>query len=264
MTLDVDLNLTSNTDELKETSFLYRKWLKIKKQQGGYFLLANNIEEYLPLLKSSAAINLYLYYAIHAKNEEGYSWPSVSTLAQALGTSERTINNWNGMLQDAGLILRVSSNKNSYVTQLLPTEDFILNVDHFNKHKVVSYLNDAGFNATTTIFFNFKYKTEVKQSSYRVYVKECRDKKGKKSFDRCIILEESIKGNPALFKRSLKKSTLFWGDNNLSGDKLTFIVNLAQANEKNYKDLLKLITQLQSKWLITKFKQSYKEDKLEI
>lgn len=37
--------------------------------------MSNNIQKYLPLIKSPA-INLYLFYAIHAKNELGYSYYS--------------------------------------------------------------------------------------------------------------------------------------------------------------------------------------------
>ena len=137
MTVDVELDLTiENDDPAGENSFLYREWMKIKKEQGGYFILANNILQYLPLLKNSAAINLYLYYTEVARNLEGFSWHSISTISKRLQTSERTINNWNNVLLDAGLILRNSGTKNSYVTQLLPLEDFLLNIDHLKRDKV--------------------------------------------------------------------------------------------------------------------------------
>ena len=270
MTLDVELHLTSeNDDPAGENSFLYREWMKIKKEQGGYFILANNILQYLPLLKNSAAINLYLYYTEVARNLEGFSWHSISTISKMLQTSERTINNWNNVLLDAGLILRNSGTKNSYVTQLLPLEDFLLNIDHLKRDKVENYLDNAGFKFKTSISINLKYlnsnhKTSFSQKRYSIYAKECYSKgKENNSFYRYVVLEETSNGNSELFKnKELKKDVLYWNDDNDKNNSLTFLCNLSKEDELNYDKSLRLALQLTRKGLISEYKATHKEKKI--
>lgn len=272
MTLDVELHLTDKTarEPAEENSFLYKEWLKIKKEQGGYFLLANNILQYLPLLKNSAAMNLYLYYTEVARNQGGFSWHSISRIAKELHTSERTINNWNNVLQKAGLILRVSGAKSSYVTQLLPLEDFLLNVDHLKINKVEDHLSDAKFKFQTSICVYIKYlnqdhKTIFTQKKYSTYALECCDIKEKDSFsfNRYVVLEETFQGKPELFKeKKLKKDVLYWNDDNDKGNSLTFLCNLSKEDELGYEKALRLALQLTRKGLISEYKKIYKEKKI--
>lgn len=105
---------------------LYNYWLQQQKaSKTGYFLLSNNIQEYLPMLKTPA-LNLYIFYAIHAKNEYGSSYYSNERIAKELGVSQKTISNWNRLLQDIGLITRKAQQNSSSITYLLPTSDFTI------------------------------------------------------------------------------------------------------------------------------------------
>ena len=270
MTLDADLHLKDESDEAaKKKSFLYKEWLKVKKEQGGYFLLANGILQYLPLLKSSAAMNLYLYYAEVANNNGGYSWHSIATISKKLQTNPRTINNWNKALKAAGLILRFSGDKGSNVTQLLPLDDFVLNVDHLKIDKVEEKLDDAKFEFKTVVSFYIKYpnmdhKIVFAHKKYSIYGLKCHDTKDELSFYRYIILEETLEGDQKLFKdKKIKKDVLYWKDDNSSdNNSLSFICDLSKEDELSYKKKLKLCLQLTRKGLISEYKTANKEKKV--
>ncbi|QIZ03606.1 helix-turn-helix domain-containing protein [Limosilactobacillus reuteri] len=69
-----------------------------------------------------------MFYAIHAKNEYGYSYFSNDEIAKRLGVSKKTISNWVKTLLDAGLIARkaqlnseeaINKFKNSYQEEKL-------------------------------------------------------------------------------------------------------------------------------------------------
>lgn len=121
----IDLKLSQNNKSMNITQ-LYNYWLQQQKaSKTGYFLLSNNIQEYLPMLKTPA-LNLYIFYAIHAKNEYGSSYYSNERIAKELGVSQKTISNWNRLLQDIGLITRKAQQNSSSITYLLPTSDFTI------------------------------------------------------------------------------------------------------------------------------------------
>jgi hypothetical protein len=103
---------------------LYGIWKQIKKNTDGYLLIANEIEDYLKDLKKPS-LNLYMFYAIHADNDNGDSYYSLDKIAKILNVSVKTISNWNRELEEVGLIKRKQQYNNSAITFLLPLSDFI-------------------------------------------------------------------------------------------------------------------------------------------
>ena len=85
----------------------------------------NNLTAFLPYL-TDGAVKLYLYYALAANNDTGESWHSIDKISQKLGTTERSISNWNHQLEDLGLIYRTSTGKKSKATFVLPLTGFAL------------------------------------------------------------------------------------------------------------------------------------------
>ena len=152
-------------------SYLYETWKK--QQKNSYFLLSNNIIEYLKMIKNPA-MNLYLFYVSKSNNAQGYSTWSINNIAEILNTSIKTLTNWNSTLQDAGLILRIPRMYNSYRTQLLPTSDFTISIDNKDKLKhMINAISDIGYNVDNNIviicndnvYIQFSNKYAVKKNS---------------------------------------------------------------------------------------------------
>lgn len=105
---------------IEVTQNSYKEWRQFRKDsKDNYFIIPTGLKDYLPYFYSKA-MNLYLYYCLHAKNETGESWHSTETIANFLNVSVRTINHWNNILEEAGLIFRTSNNRQSKSTFLLP------------------------------------------------------------------------------------------------------------------------------------------------
>ena len=78
---------------------------------------------FLPYL-TDGAVKLYLHYAFAANSNTGESWHSMDTISRELGTTERSIGNWNRSLEDLGLIYRTRNKKKSKTTFILPLTGF--------------------------------------------------------------------------------------------------------------------------------------------
>lgn len=115
--------ISSDTEKYEES---YGQWRKYNKDAKNTFhILPSGLKEYLPYFDGKA-MNLYLFYCLHSKNETGETWYSTKRCAEELGVTSRSINNWNVILEDIGLILRASNNKKSVSTFLLPLSDYVV------------------------------------------------------------------------------------------------------------------------------------------
>lgn len=119
-------NKITTTDILKDS---YKAWRNFRSEtKDGHYILPNGFNRYLPLIHTGA-INLYLFYCLHAKNDTGESWYSIETLSNELDISTKSIANWNKQLESLGLIYREKDGKGSITTFLLPITDFIIEVE---------------------------------------------------------------------------------------------------------------------------------------
>jgi len=140
--IKLNLSLEDNTNQiLPKTKYMmknYATWRKFRKNiSENYYILPVEIKKYLPFLKSSA-LNLYLFYCLNANNEEGSSWYSTDSLAKALNTTSRSINNWNKELINLDLIHRSNDKKISSTTFLMPISDYYVEIKSQN---IQSYLD---------------------------------------------------------------------------------------------------------------------------
>lgn len=121
-------NYFNNSDVFSNKSSLFINQHKIwknseKKSIKQYYLLFNGIDQYLPFV--GKAMVLYTLYCLYSKNETGESFHGVDSLKKDLMVSDRTINNWNRLLEDLGLIKRIDGYSKSTHTFILPTRDYI-------------------------------------------------------------------------------------------------------------------------------------------
>jgi len=123
--------------EVAELKNHYRDWRTFNRHTNApFFPLDNHFKDrYLKNLEGGP-LKLYLYFAFHANNQEGYSWHSVSTIAEFFGTKTRTVDNWIKSLVDAGLIYRQRDGKKSATTFLLPLSNSVRRVYKTDKHKI--------------------------------------------------------------------------------------------------------------------------------
>lgn len=117
------LDVLFNQKNRKELT-LYSVWKDTKKKTDGYVMLANELEEYLKDLKKPS-LNLYMFYAIHADNNNGESFYSLEQISRILKVSVKTVSNWNKELEEVGLIKRKQQYNRSARTFLLPLSDFV-------------------------------------------------------------------------------------------------------------------------------------------
>lgn len=107
----------------------YEQWRNYTKEsKDNFFIMSSGIKKYLPFF-SGKAMNLYLFYCLNSDNRTGESWYSTKTCAKQLNVTERTINKWNEVLEEIGLIKRTSNNKTSKSTFLLPISSFIVKIE---------------------------------------------------------------------------------------------------------------------------------------
>lgn len=113
----------------KEYGDSYGQWRKYNKDaQNTFHILPSGIKKYLPYFDGKA-MNLYLFYCLHSRNETGESWYSTKRCAEELGVTVRSINNWNTILEDIGLIVRAANNHTSKSTFLLPLSNYVVKED---------------------------------------------------------------------------------------------------------------------------------------
>lgn len=237
----------SETQKLKNN---YSQWRKFRKDsKENYFIIPKELENYLPHFYNRA-LNLYLYYCFKAKNETGESWHAVTSIAENLGVTPKSINNWNKLLEDAGLIVRKEDGHFSKTTFLLPLSNYYtiekdLTLDEYLK--TVEKEFDGDLKAIFHLFEWRKSKSEEEESQYDdpynvlCCVFERSYTLGNKTFsvNKYVLIEEKklkkvkIKTNAAaiyehIYKYSGEKVTKFFNGLELSeelGCKESFVIN---------------------------------------
>ena len=253
--MNIKLNLTQSSQPLNP-SFLYNKWTQyVKDNKTGYFMLSNSLEDYLPYI-SSAAINLYVFYAIHAKSNEGYSYYSNETISRILNVSQKTITNWNKTLQDLGLIARRAKSNSSSDTYLLPLSDFIIDLSKINNddREVMDFLNQEGYSKRT--FINLYVSSEPnKRYCYSIFERNYAVKDFKMT--RKILL-----GKVQSINNSIEidlNEQIMWCKIN---DNFCIIWNTKKKSNNNQKGRLDLVSQLDTANKIKIFKKNYPQVKM--
>ena len=240
--MSIKLNLNRSIDIAYNPSYLFNQWTRyVKNNKTGYFMLSNALEDYLPFIKS-AAMNLYIFYAIHAKNEEGCSYYSNETIARKLKVSVKTISNWNKVLQDVGLIVRTPNPNNSSTTYMLPLSDFEINMPSDSDptfNKLGSYLSQEGYGSKSSIFF---YIVNT-QTMYKYY-----------PFTKEYIL--NILKNNREIKKTMVVANLGYSYIN-SKNEFILIWKPTDKSENNPKNRLEIIRQLDSQEAIESFRTNY-------
>lgn len=248
------LEAESESDKLIS---IYKEWLDFVKTQKsvGYFIVSNDIEEYLPFIKSPA-INLYLFYAAHAKNGKGFSFYSIDKLAEKLKVTPKTINNWNATLSDLGLIFRSPNSYHSSRTQLLPTTNFLIDPKKniTSSEMVINTLtNDLGYKVQTKISILSLNGNTSTLKSYQLYKRTYAiQKKGEiNRYVAMLLNEEKI-------SEKIKKPSSSWmyystqdHDNDLN--------LITDTNKLTDKDIIELLIDLEDKEQIRKYKEAFDE-----
>lgn len=175
----------SNTSSQKGSYELWREYRKNTNEN--YIMVPVELKEFLPHIHTQA-INLYLYYFFRAKNSTGISWPSVDRAANDLSVSSRSINYWNDELEKLGLIARISENKASKLTYLLPISNFYyLEKDNSVEDVLKKYKSELTGELTHVINL-FQWRSNKKTKEYTdkliitflVFKRTCRSKDGYK------------------------------------------------------------------------------------
>lgn len=250
--MSIKLNLNKSIDTVLNPSYLFHQWTKyVKNNKTGYFMLSNALENYLPFIKS-AAMNLYIFYVIHAKNEEGCSYYSNETIARKLNVSVKTISNWNKVLQDVGLIIRTPNPNNSSTTYMLPLSDFEINVSSASDQdfkRLSSYLNQEGYSSKKYILF---YIADTqKMYKYFPFTKEYVLSEGKIS--RNIYLYNEPKQHLTSIDTDIKD----FGWHIDSENEFVLVWKPTNKSENNPKNRLEIIKQLDSQEAIESFQANY-------
>lgn len=130
----------------------YENWRSFRQNSNeNYFILPKELEDYLPSI-STRAINLYLLYCFKADNKTGTSYPSVDYCSETLKVSSRSIDSWNSILVNLGLIYRSAETSRSKTTYLLPISDYyyieedispLEYIKKFNEHKDINLKVDG-------------------------------------------------------------------------------------------------------------------------
>lgn len=240
---------------------LYNYWLQQQKaSKTGYFLLSNNIQEYLPMLKTPA-LNLYIFYAIHAKNEYGSSYYSNERIAKELGVSQKTISNWNRLLQDIGLITRKAQQNSSSITYLLPTSDFTIKSNDQEKiGEIINLLDTEKYIMNTPITITVINNNPPQ--TFRYYQFQKKYSKDNFSVTRKITIEDlTIQSVLSKNEINLIENSLSWFPVTSNESPLNNSLNLIwqpKNNEKNTNENRQsIVNQLDSKEAIEMFKQKY-------
>lgn len=248
------MEIESESDKLIS---IYKEWLNFVKTQKnvGYFIISNDIEEYLPFIKSPA-INLYLFYAAHAKNSKGFSFYSIDKLAEKLKVTPKTINNWNATLSDLGLIFRSPNPYHSSTTQLLPTTNFLIDPKNniTSPEMIIDTLtNELGYKPKTKISILFLNENSSILKTFQLYKRVYSiEKKGKINRYVAILLEEQ-----AITKKIKKPSSswMYYSDQDHDND-LNLITD---KNDLTDKDIIDALVDLENKEKIERYKSLFDE-----
>lgn len=123
----------------------YEQWRNYTKEsKDNFFIMPSGIKKYLPFF-SGKAMNLYLFYCLNSDNRTGESWYSTKTCAKQLNVTERTINKWNEVLEEIGLIKRTSNNKTSKSTFLLPISNFIVKIEDMKSPQYIASYYESSY-----------------------------------------------------------------------------------------------------------------------
>lgn len=125
----------------------YERWRSFRQNSNeNYFILPKELEKYLPSI-NTRAINLYLLYCFKADNKTGTSYPSVDYCSNTLKVSSRSIDSWNAILVNLGLIYRSAETYRSKTTYILPISDYYYieedmspldYIEDFKKHEEIN------------------------------------------------------------------------------------------------------------------------------
>lgn len=161
----INLNLKKKENHFKNTendilSLFFSSATGKSNKVFRFAKVDNNLNAFLPYLKDGA-IKLYLYYALAANNETGESWHSIDTISKNLGTTERSISNWNNQLEDLGLIYRTSTGKKSKATFVLPLTGFAVKMNIQQIEQVIRDLDLYNANVYTKVFGRIQSLTKL-------------------------------------------------------------------------------------------------------
>lgn len=138
----------SNKKKESKITDSYKQWREFNKGvKDGFYILPSGIKKYLPYFDGKA-MNLYLYYCLHSDNKTGESWHSTQKCAEELKVTDRSINNWNKILENIGLIVRTKNNRKSMSTFLLPISNYVVGnyednaIHYLEKYKESQHLKD--------------------------------------------------------------------------------------------------------------------------
>lgn len=154
----IDLNLRKKSTLFKNTeSDLLALFYSTGKSNTHFrfSMIDNNFMNFLPYL-NDGAIKLYLYYSSVANKDTGESWYSIETISKRLGATDRSISNWNNLLEDLGLIFRTSTGKKSKATFILPLTGFAVKMDIAQINQIIIDLDLYNPNVYTKVFGSFQ------------------------------------------------------------------------------------------------------------
>lgn len=163
--------IKSKSSDKKKITENYEQWREFSKgSKENFYILPSGIKKYLSYFDGKA-LNLYLYYCLHSKNDTGESWHSTKKCAESLNVTERSINNWNTTLEQIGLIKRTSADKLSKSTFLLPISDFIvfeqrLTVEEFLKDYLKSDYQKDLVGELVAIFNLYQWRKNKESNEY--------------------------------------------------------------------------------------------------
>ncbi|MEB7735296.1 hypothetical protein [Mammaliicoccus sciuri] len=127
----------------------YGQWRDYNKDAKNTFhILPSGIKKYLPYFDGKA-MNLYLFYCLNSRNDTGESWYSTKKCAEELEVTVRSINNWNTILEDIGLIVRAANNHTSKSTFLLPLSSYVVKEDEIGVTDFVRDYNQNNYKRIT-------------------------------------------------------------------------------------------------------------------
>lgn len=162
--------LSNKKNENKVTDS-YKQWREFNKGVGdNFYILPSGIKEYLPYFDGKA-MNLYLYYCLHSSNTTGESWHSTKKCAEELRVTERSINNWNKILENIGLVVRTKNNKKSTSTFLLPISNYVVGnyednaIDYLKKYKASQQLKDID-GKLVSVYNLFQFRKNKDTNNY--------------------------------------------------------------------------------------------------
>ena len=204
--------LFQNT-EADALSLFYASSTRKSNKEFHFARVDKNFRAFLPYLTEGAA-KLYLYYAFSAKNETGESWHSVETISRDLGATERSIGNWNRLLEDLGLIYRTRQGKKSKTTFLLPLTSFAASMgkgqmgqllDELKLRRPGEYTRVFGaFQSLTKLYVKTEAEDRVSEVLCMHFRRTCQGKRGDICRMDIFIYDTAVNQDLALIQKLLQ------------------------------------------------------------